>query len=109
MPDGAYQKAERAGFRVENWRYGKVDNLWAVHGQDAPTLAFLGHTDVVPSGIEAQWCHPPFQPLASEGFLYGRGVADMKGAVAAMVVALERFCSGLPYASGASGITVDQR
>jgi len=81
----------RAGFRVEHLRHGEVDNLWAVHGEGGPTLAFLGHTDVVPSGPETAWRSPPFEPIIESGRLYGRGAADMKGAVAAMVIALERF------------------
>jgi succinyl-diaminopimelate desuccinylase len=81
----------RAGFSIEHVRYGEVDNLWAVHGEGGPTLAFLGHTDVVPSGPETAWRHPPFEPVVENGRLYGRGAADMKGAVAAMVIALERF------------------
>ena len=80
-----------AGFAVEQLRYGEVDNLWATHGEGGPTLVFLGHTDVVPSGPEEAWCSPPFQPVRRDGRLYGRGAADMKGSVAAMVVALERF------------------
>jgi len=85
------ERLERAGFHVEHLRYGEVDNLWATHGADGPTLIFLGHTDVVPSGSEAAWQSPPFEPVVRLGFLYGRGAADMKGSVAAMVVALEQF------------------
>lgn len=86
----------RAGFRIEPLRYGAVDNLWAVHGEDGPVLAFLGHTDVVPSGPEAQWRSPPFEPVVREGLLYGRGAADMKGSVAAFVLALEEFVARHP-------------
>ena len=56
------ERLQRSGFRVEHLRYGEVDNLWAVHGNGQPTLAFLGHTDVVPSGPEASWRSPPFEP-----------------------------------------------
>jgi succinyl-diaminopimelate desuccinylase len=84
-------RLERAGFRVEHLRYGEVDNLWATHGTGGPTLIFLGHIDVVPSGPEAAWRSPPFEPTVCDGRLYGRGAADMKGSVAAMVVALEQF------------------
>ena len=90
----------RAGFRIEHLRYGEVDNLWAVHGRDGPTLALLGHTDVVPSGPEASWRSAPFEPTIDDGRLYGRGAADMKGSVAAMVVALERFAAAHPAHTG---------
>jgi succinyl-diaminopimelate desuccinylase len=73
-----------------------VDNLWATHGSGAPTLAFLGHTDVVPTGPESAWRHPPFAAAVDSGRLYGRGAADMKGSVAAMTVALERFVAAHP-------------
>lgn len=82
---------EAAGFAVTHLPFGQVQNLWATHGQGAPVLCFLGHTDVVPSGPVAAWRSPPFEPEVREGCLYGRGAADMKGAVAAMVLALEDF------------------
>ncbi|HTH67640.1 MAG TPA: succinyl-diaminopimelate desuccinylase [Rhodanobacter sp.] len=93
-----------AGFRVEHLRYGDVDNLWAVHGTAGPTLIFLGHTDVVPSGPEASWQSPPFEPTICDGRLYGRGAADMKGSVAAMVVALEQFVAAHPDHRGRVGL-----
>lgn len=85
------QRLERAGFHFEHLRYGEVSNLWATHGQGSPVLAFLGHVDVVPSGPESDWTSPPFEPTVRDGKLYGRGAADMKSGVAAMVVALEQF------------------
>jgi len=97
-------RLERAGFRVEHLRYGEVDNLWAVHGDGEPTLAFLGHIDVVPSGPEAAWRSPPFTPTIRDGHLYGRGAADMKGSVAAMVVALEQFVEAHPQHRGRVGL-----
>ncbi|HEX7342176.1 MAG TPA: succinyl-diaminopimelate desuccinylase [Rhodanobacteraceae bacterium] len=101
------ERLERAGFRIEHLRFGKVDNLWATHGAtDAPTLAFLGHTDVVPSGPESAWATPPFEPVIRDGVLYGRGAADMKGAVAAMVVALETFVATHPGHAGRVGLLV---
>jgi succinyl-diaminopimelate desuccinylase len=93
-------RLQRAGFRVEHLRYGDVDNLWATHGSAGPTLVFLGHTDVVPSGPEADWRSPPFEPAVRDGRLYGRGAADMKGSVAAMVVALEQFVAAQPDHAG---------
>ncbi len=88
------------GFRCEQLRFGDVDNLWAVHGTEGPTLVLLGHTDVVPSGPREMWHSDPFVPEIRDGVLYGRGAADMKGSVAAFVVALERFATAHPDHSG---------
>lgn len=93
-----------AGFRLEALRFGAVDNLWATHGDGGATLAFLGHTDVVPSGPEDAWTSPPFKPTVREGFLYGRGAADMKSAVAAMTLALVEFVRRHPGHGGRVGL-----
>ncbi|HEY0503456.1 MAG TPA: succinyl-diaminopimelate desuccinylase [Lysobacter sp.] len=85
-----------SGFHCEHLRFGEVDNLWAVHGADGPTLVLLGHTDVVPPGPREAWGSDPFVPEIRDGVLYGRGAADMKGSVAAFVVALERFVAAHP-------------
>ncbi|MFZ9060298.1 MAG: succinyl-diaminopimelate desuccinylase [Steroidobacteraceae bacterium] len=91
------ERLEAAGFTVQRLRYGEVDNLWAERGPAAgPLLCFAGHTDVVPSGPETSWATPPFVPTEREGYLYGRGAADMKGALAAMVTATERFVTAHP-------------
>ena len=89
-----------AGFRIEHLRYGSVDNLWATHGEGGPVFAFLGHTDVVPSGPREAWHSEPFEPVLRDGYLYGRGAADMKGSVAAMVLALEAFVAARPDHAG---------
>lgn len=89
-------RLERAGFHCEHLRLGEVDNLWATHGQGAPVLVLLGHTDVVPTGPVSAWSSDPFDPQIREGALYGRGAADMKGSVAAFVVAAEQFVAAHP-------------
>ncbi|MGN6382601.1 MAG: succinyl-diaminopimelate desuccinylase [Dyella sp.] len=94
----------RAGFRVRHLRFGEVDNLWATHGDGGATLAFLGHTDVVPTGPANAWRFDPFTPTVVDGVLYGRGAADMKGSVAAMVVALEAFVAAHPDHAGRVGL-----
>ncbi|HET6806433.1 MAG TPA: succinyl-diaminopimelate desuccinylase [Frateuria sp.] len=94
------ERLARAGFAVEHLRHGAVDNLWATHGGDGPTLVFLGHTDVVPSGPASSWQTPPFEPVVRDGRLHGRGAADMKGSVAAMVLALEHFVASHPGHAG---------
>jgi succinyl-diaminopimelate desuccinylase len=79
------------GFQVERLRYGNVDNLWARRGNGGPLLCFAGHTDVVPTGPLEEWRSDPFQPVIREGLLYGRGAADMKSGLAAMLTATEAF------------------
>lgn len=86
----------RAGFAIEHLRFGEVDNLWATHGSGGPVLALLGHTDVVPPGPREAWASDPFLPEVRDGLLHGRGAADMKGSVAAFVIALERFVATHP-------------
>ncbi|RNF86401.1 succinyl-diaminopimelate desuccinylase [Montanilutibacter psychrotolerans] len=94
-------RLQRAGFVCEHLRFGDVDNLWATHGaDDAPTLVLLGHTDVVPPGPREAWSSDPFVPEIRDGVLYGRGAADMKGSVAAFVVALECFVNAHPQHRG---------
>jgi succinyl-diaminopimelate desuccinylase len=98
-------RLEAAGFACERLRLGEVDNLWATHGpldgNDAgPVLVLLGHTDVVPPGPRQAWASDPFAPEIRDGVLYGRGAADMKGSVAAFVVAAERFVAAHPDHAG---------
>ena len=88
------------GFRIEHLPFGPVRNLWATHGAGGPVLVFLGHTDVVPAGPRDDWSSDPFEPTLRDGRIYGRGAADMKGGVAAMVLALEDFVSKHPAHAG---------
>ncbi len=79
------------GFANETMHFGEVTNLWSRRGKAGPLLVFVGHTDVVPAGNEASWTSHPFAPTERDGYLYGRGTADMKANIAAFVTALERF------------------
>jgi succinyl-diaminopimelate desuccinylase len=88
------------GFRIEAMPFDGVTNLWARRGDASPLLAFAGHTDVVPPGPLDQWRSPPFSPEVRDGFLYGRGAADMKGSLAAMVTACEAFVAANPRHRG---------
>jgi succinyl-diaminopimelate desuccinylase len=92
------------GFEVEWFLSGAVSNVLLTRGGGSPSLWFLGHTDVVPTGPEELWTFLPFHPDEKNGELYGRGVADMKGAVAAMVVALENFARRCPDHAGEIGL-----
>jgi succinyl-diaminopimelate desuccinylase len=94
---------EAAGFTVESMRFGEVDNLWATHGNGEPSLVFAGHTDVVPPGPEAEWHVPPFEARIEDGLLKGRGAADMKGSLAAMITAALRFVDEHPEHAGSIG------
>jgi succinyl-diaminopimelate desuccinylase len=90
------ERLARLGFDNETMRFEDVDNLWSRRGREGPLFCFAGHTDVVPSGPAAQWQSPPFEPTIRDGLLYGRGAADMKGSLAAMVTATERFVGRHP-------------
>ncbi len=89
------QRLEAIGFHIERLRFGEVDNFWARRGTTEPVFAFAGHTDVVPTGTLSAWHSEPFQPEIRDGMLYGRGAADMKGSLAAMVVACEQFVANI--------------
>ena len=94
------ERLEKLGFTIENLRFGEVDNLWARHGTTQPLFVFAGHTDVVPTGPIENWQFPPFEPTIDNGLLYGRGAADMKGSIAAMLTACERFITENPQHKG---------
>jgi succinyl-diaminopimelate desuccinylase len=88
------------GFSNERMDFGPVGNLWARHGDASPVLCFAGHTDVVPTGPREEWETDPFEPVVRDGILYGRGSADMKSGLAAMVTATERFLARHPRHAG---------
>jgi len=89
-------RLEAIGFQVNNLRFDDVDNFWAVHGDSGDILAFAGHTDVVPAGDDSHWEYPPYTPTIDNDMLCGRGAADMKGSLAAMITAAENFISDQP-------------
>jgi succinyl-diaminopimelate desuccinylase len=91
----------RVGFEIEKLRFGSVENFWARHGRAGPVLCFAGHTDVVPTGPLEEWHSDPFKPTIRDGLLYGRGAADMKSGLAAMVTATEDFIGAHPDHRGA--------
>ncbi len=92
------QRLEAIGFECTELNFGEVKNFWAVRrgSTDGPLLCFAGHTDVVPTGPESEWQTPPFEPALKDGYLFGRGAADMKGSLAAMVTACEDFIASSP-------------
>ena len=94
------ERLEQAGFSNEHLRFGEVDNLWARRGTQAPLFVFAGHTDVVPPGPAEQWDSDPFMPEIRDGYLFGRGAADMKSSIAAMIVACEKFVAEHPHHKG---------
>ena len=93
-------RLEALGFRIERLRYGNVENFWARRGSDGPVFCFAGHTDVVPTGPLEEWRSDPFIPTVRDGVLFGRGAADMKSGLAAMVTATEEFVTAHPRHKG---------
>lgn len=88
------------GFNIESLFFTDTLNTWARKGSESPHFCFAGHTDVVPTGPQSNWQHPPFSGLIEDGLLHGRGAADMKGSLAAMIVATERFVAKHPDHKG---------
>jgi succinyl-diaminopimelate desuccinylase len=99
-------RLQAAGFTVERMPFGDVENFWARHGKSAPLFVFAGHTDVVPPGDETAWQAPPFEPDVRNGHLLGRGAADMKGSIASMVTAAERFVKENPDHPGSLALLI---
>ncbi len=94
------EKLSKIGFEITSLPFGEVKNLWARRDNGGPLFAFVGHTDVVPTGPAEKWTFPPFEPTVHEGYLYGRGAQDMKSNIAAMVTACERFVGENPNHDG---------
>ncbi|HED19045.1 MAG TPA: succinyl-diaminopimelate desuccinylase [Gammaproteobacteria bacterium] len=99
-------RLEAIGFSCDDLPFGEVSNFWARRGHSEPLLVFAGHTDVVPTGPLEHWQSDPFQPEIRDGMLYGRGAADMKGSLAAMVTACEAFVAGHPDHRGSIGFLI---
>jgi succinyl-diaminopimelate desuccinylase len=100
------ERLESMGFIVEHLPFGDVSNFWARKGEDAPLVCFAGHTDVVPPGEKSQWHSDPFTPEVRDGRLYGRGAADMKSSLAAMITASERYLENNTKFSGSIAFLV---
>ncbi|WP_290701284.1 succinyl-diaminopimelate desuccinylase [Amphritea sp.] len=100
------ERLEALGFHIERLQFEEVTNLWARRGTTGPVFCFAGHTDVVPTGPEENWDHPPFDPIIQDGFLCGRGAADMKGSIAAFMTALERFIEHHPDHDGSIALLI---
>ncbi len=99
-------RLEALGFKIERLPFEEVTNFWARRGDSGPLFCFAGHTDVVPSGPEERWDHPPFEPRIEEGYLCGRGAADMKGSLAAFITAVERFIDNHPDHNGSISLLI---
>lgn len=99
-------RLQALGFNIERLRFDDVDNFWARRGDKEPLLAFAGHTDVVPTGPLEDWDSDPFKPEIRDGLLYGRGSADMKGSLGAMITACERFIQAHPDHQGSIGFLI---
>lgn len=100
------ERLSAIGFECTPLQFGDVANFWATRGSGGPILVFAGHTDVVPTGPEAQWDTPPFEPTLKGDTLFGRGTADMKASLAAMIVACEEFVASHPNHSGRIGFLI---
>ncbi|MCH8492072.1 MAG: succinyl-diaminopimelate desuccinylase [Idiomarina sp.] len=94
------ERLAKLGFSIEEMVFADTTNMWARRNTSGPVFCFAGHTDVVPAGDESAWHTPPFEPVDKDGVLYGRGAADMKGSLAAMIVATERFIEKHPNHTG---------
>lgn len=99
-------RLEQLGFTIETMVFEDTTNLWARRGSEAPLFVFAGHTDVVPAGSPDKWHTPAFEPTIIDGYLHGRGAADMKGSLACMIVAIERFLAEHPDHKGSIALLI---
>ncbi|WP_375751036.1 succinyl-diaminopimelate desuccinylase [Vibrio sp. HN007] len=104
--DVMIERLKALGFEIEVMVFEDTTNFWARRGTESPLFAFAGHTDVVPAGSLDQWHTPPFEPTIIDGHLHGRGAADMKGSLACMIVAVERFIAENPDHKGSIGFLI---
>jgi succinyl-diaminopimelate desuccinylase len=100
------ERLQALNFNCTGLPCGDVSNFWAEHGDQGPLLVFAGHTDVVPPGPASRWSNPPFEPTVIDGILFGRGSADMKGSLAAMLIACEEFLAEQPNHAGRIGFLI---
>lgn len=100
------RRLARLGFQIEALPCGPVKNIWARRGTQAPLVCFAGHTDVVPAGPPEAWLNPPFSPTERDGYLYGRGAADMKASLAAFICAIETFSIDYPHHPGSISLLI---
>ncbi|MEK6160658.1 succinyl-diaminopimelate desuccinylase [Vibrio cholerae] len=100
------ERLKALGFEIESMVFEDTTNFWARRGTQSPLFVFAGHTDVVPASPLSQWHTPPFEPTVIDGFLHGRGAADMKGSLACMIVAVERFIAEHPDHQGSIGFLI---
>lgn len=100
------ERLKALGFEIESMVFEDTTNFWARRGTQSPLFVFAGHTDVVPARPLSQWHTPPFEPTVIDGFLHGRGAADMKGSLACMIVAVERFIAEHPDHQGSIGFLI---
>ncbi|PSW11090.1 succinyl-diaminopimelate desuccinylase [Photobacterium rosenbergii] len=104
--DVMIERLEKLGFNIETMVFEDTTNLWARRGTEAPLFVFAGHTDVVPAGNLDKWHTAPFEPTIIDGYLHGRGAADMKGSLACMIVAIERFLAENPDHKGSIALLI---
>jgi len=100
------ERLKPLGFEIHRLRFGNVDNFWARRGTAKPVVCFAGHTDVVPTGPKDKWTSDPFTPAVRNGFLYGRGAADMKGSLAAFITSIEDFVAQHPGHKGSIALLI---